>query len=188
MSTVKDAWCVYPGGYIPRIGARKKRIYDPRNKIWQEKLLDACRKTLLSYPYNGLFLDQLTVFLKSHPNPFVRLEMREALKHVVIKLRKEFPNAILVGNTSSNFEGLNGEMVENRPNVAQVELKSFHGHERPRVELLHTTLKASTDIETVTRDMSIAHQHQAYYGASVNYQRVLWFDQYDKIISKYKKP
>ena len=189
MRTIKNSWCNYPGGFIPTVGkkGKQRRIYDPRSNVWQERFLEACDRTLASYPFDGIFLDQLTVYFKSHPSPFARKEMLEALRDAVLKLRREFPNVILIGNSSYSFTGLNGEMVENRIGDAQTELAPFHGHAQPRMELVHTILKNPADVENLVRDMPIAHARQAYYGASVDYQHVLWFEQFEAVVENYKR-
>src|SRR5207247_1377934 len=103
--------------------------------------LEACRITLQSYPYDGLFLDQCTVFEKAHPLPGVRAEMRQALQITLQRLRQEFPNTILIGNSSYNWQGLNGELDEGRPENMLAELAPFNGHTQPTKDLYNTILK-----------------------------------------------
>ena len=180
MRLVKDSWCMYPDGYHPTVGPRNFRIYDPRKPEWQESFLAACRTTLQSYPYKGLFLDQCTVYEKAHPLPAVKAEMRQALQVTLLRLRREFPGVILMGNSRYNWQGLNGEMNEGQPKNMLAELAPFDGHAQPTMDLYVSLLKNPNDIETVKREMALAHSQGAYYYACVDFQHVLWFDVFDE--------
>lgn len=188
MRKVKDAWSLYPGGYLPTVkvepGPREFRIFDPRTPAWQEAFLTACRATLRSYPYEGLFLDQCTVYEKSHPFPGVRAQMRQALQITLLRLRQEFPNMILIGNSSYNWQGLNGELNEGRAKQALEELAPFSGHVQPVIELHQTLLKDPRDIERVKQEMALTHSQGAYYSACVDYQHILWFDVFDDVMAR----
>ncbi len=186
MQRVKDAWCVYPDGRTPVIKmARKFRLFDPRKVEWQEAFLEACRTTLQSYPYNGLFLDNCTVFEKANPLPAVKAEMRQALQNVLMRLRQEYPRVLLIGNSGHNWRGLNGEMNEGR--LSRItELAPFEGHVKPAMDMYQSRLRHPNDIETVQKEMVLAHARGGLYGASVTYQRVLWFDLFDEVMAGYK--
>lgn len=188
---VKNSYCSYPGGMIPTVpGAFPgdlARIFDPRTPEWRTGFLESCNATLASYPYDGLFLDQCTVFGKAHPFPWVRAEMLAALQETLLELRKMHPNIILVGNSSYNFVGLNGEMNEGRPNDVPREMAPFAGHVQPRIEMLQTMLRHANDIETVKREMTLAHSYGAFYGACVEGTHVLWFDIFDDVIAAYRQ-
>ncbi|MBE1427378.1 hypothetical protein H4684_004072 [Desulfomicrobium macestii] len=186
---VKDSWCVYPGGLVPMVDAvpRKMRIFDPRKSEWRSCFLDGCRATLSAYPYDGLFLDQCSVFVKSNPFPGVRDEMRRAIQDVLLQLRKEFPNMLLIGNSRYSWSGLNGEMNEFRLNEIERELRKYPGHSLPRVELVQTYLKHSNDINTIVKEMSIVHAHGGFYGTCVKAQQVLWFEEFDQVIRSYNE-
>ena len=188
---VKDSWCVYPDGiYYPTVqvdpGPREFRIFDPRKRAWQESFLAACRATLLSYPYDGLFLDQCSVFEKAHPLPSVREQMRQALQATLLRLRQDFPGTILIGNSSYNWQGLNGELNEGRPEKILEELAPFTSHVQPTMDLYASLLKYPNDSATVKREMALAHSQGAYYSAAVDNQHVLWFDAFDEVMTKYK--
>lgn len=183
----KDSWCVYPNGHIPRIPPKSFRVYDPRKVEWQEAFLEACHITLASYPYDGLFLDDCTVFDIAHPSVLVRSEMREALQATLLRLRKAFPHTIFVGNGSENWIGLNGEMNEGRPQQMVQELALFSGHAHPGIDLYYSSLEGPNDIEKVKREMAVAHSQGAFYGAAVDMQHVLWFDAFDEVMARYKR-
>ncbi len=180
----KDSWCMYPNGHIPRIPPKSFRVYDPRKIEWQEAFLDACRITLKSYPYDGLFLDDCTVFDIAHPTVAVRSEMREALQATLLRLRREFPDTIFVGNASENWNGLNGELNEGRPQQMLLELAPFNGHVQPSMDLYYSSLDGPNDIEKVKREMAAAHSRGAYYAAAVDMQHVLWFDAFDEVMAR----
>lgn len=185
---LSNAWCVNPDGTIPTVewDKRKFRIYDPRKKEWQDNFVEACRAVFNSYPYNGLFLDQCTVYSNAHPDEGVRAEMRQALQHTITMVRKEFPSHILVGNSSYHWNGLNGELNEGRQNAMQ-ELDPFAGHVAPRIQLYQSLLRHSYDIAVMKKEMARAHARGAFYGAAVNYQHALWFDEFDDVIAEFKR-
>jgi hypothetical protein len=185
--TANGAFCVYPGGLVPTVMVPPQpqplRIFDPRNPEFAERLLEACRTVLRSYPYDGLFLDQCTVYTKAHPYPAVRAEMRQALQKTLLKLRTENPNSIIVGNSSFHWDGLNGELVEARPDDVDAETQPYAGHAAPRVVLVQALLKDPTDRTALARQMRKAHAHGAFFGAAVDYQHALWFDLFDEVLA-----
>jgi hypothetical protein len=185
---LSNAWCVYPGGTVPTVGpiSKSRRIFDPRKKEWQENFVEACRATLTSYPYDGLYLDQCTVFGRAHPFPDVRAEMRQALQDGIIRVRNEFSATILVGNSSFHWRGLNGELNEGRPGNMD-ELDPFDGHVGPRIQLYQSLLRHSFDVGVMKKEMAKAHARGAFYGAAVDYQHALWFDEFDEVIAQFRR-
>ena len=185
----QDSWCVYPGGHRPTVDVgtsrRNLRLFDPRKPEWQAAFLKACRATLESYPYDGLFLDQCSVFEKALPFPNVKAEMRQALQLTLLRLRQEYPDTLLIGNSSYNWQGLNGELNEGRVKNLTDELTPFDGHATPNMELYHSLLRHPDDIDTVRREMALAHSRGAFYSASVTYQHILWFDVFDDVIAQH---
>ena len=178
--TANSSYCVYPGGYVPTVpvapGPRQMRIFDPRAREWQEQFLRACRAVVSSYPYDGLFLDQCTVYTKAHPLPGVREEMRSALQATLLRLRAEYPDTIIVGNSSFHWAGLNGELNEARPADVANELRPFAAHAAPEVQLVQTLVKNPADRQTMLEQMQAAHARGAFFGAGVDYQHILPFE------------
>ncbi len=190
MRKVDNAWCEYPGGLTPWVHvapSRKKfRIFDPRKSAWRAAFIEACTKTLESYPFDGLLLDQCTVFTIASPLPWVREEMMAALQETLLELRNTFPSKILIGNSGRPWRGLNGVMDENRPKDYAAEF-TFPDYALPRMNLAQTRLSNAHDSETVRREMALAFKYGAFYGAAVDYQHVLWFDAFDEVLMKYKR-
>lgn len=184
-----NSWCRYLNGFQPFTSwaNQRHRLYDPRNPEFQECFLSACRAVLRSYPYDGLFLDNCTVFPIADPAPSVRSEMRESLQAVLLKLRMEFPDALIIGNSSFKWKGLNGEMTENRPTDMRRELQPFDGHVSPNMDMYQTYLREAGDVETVRRDMREVLQLGAFYGACVDAEHILWFAEFDEVINAFKR-
>jgi hypothetical protein len=168
-------------------GNKRHRLYDPRTPEFEDCFLRACRAVLRSYDYDGLFLDNCTIFAIADPDETVRSEMRQALQATLLKLRLEFPDALIVGNSSYKWSGLNGEMNEARPRQLQSELKPFSGHTSPPMDMYLTYLTRADDTETVRREMNETLKLGAFYGANVDSQHVLWFGDFDEVISKHKR-
>ena len=118
----QNSWVRSLWGSEVRVEEARRRVFDPRSDEWKQAFLDACSATLLSYPYDGLFLDQCSVFAIHHPLESIRREMRVNLSEVLIELRRQHPTAILIGNSVYNFRGLNGKMSEDRKHLFAQEL------------------------------------------------------------------
>ncbi len=186
LKQISDAWCVYPNGFVPTVGSRGLRIFDPRKPEWQQNFLKACQTTLESYPYDGLFLDQCTVFGIANPLESVRAEMRQALQDALLALRNAFPTKVFIGNSSFQWRGLNGEMNESR--LADLgSASSFTGHVDPVMPLYVSRLRHAFDVGVMKKEMAKARAHGALYGASVDYQHVLWFDEFDEVLAEFKR-
>jgi hypothetical protein len=184
----RNSWCSYPSGFQPFTswGEQRHRLYDPRTAEFAECFLRGCRAVLRAFPYDGLFLDNCTIFPTAHPLPSVRAEMREALQRVMLRLREQHPEALIVGNSSENWKGLNGEMNEGRPAQLESELRHFDGHALPNMDMYQTILRSAGDVETVRQDMHRVLKLGAYYGANVESTHVLWFDDFDKVLDMYR--
>ncbi|HTI47821.1 MAG TPA: hypothetical protein VMB76_14790 [Casimicrobiaceae bacterium] len=179
-----DAWVQYPGGVTARVpsnAGRALRIYDPRSRQWQSRFLAACRATLESYSFDGLFLDQCTVFRRAYLSEESGAEMREALQETLLRLRAEHPHAVLVGNSSHHWAGLNGELNEGRPNDLQSACAPYPGHARPELTLYQSLVPDPGAVALVEREMAAAHRCGAFYGVARDYQHVLWYDMFDHV-------
>jgi hypothetical protein len=185
--TLNAPYITYPNGRVPAVGPshKRRRLFDLRKAEWRDAFLEGCLATMRSYPFDGLFLDNCTVFPKHHPVSSVRDEMRDALQHALSQLRSTLPKSILIGNARENWTGLNGEMNEGRRRDVADEVASYRGHAAPEMDLVTTILKSPEDTATVRREMTAALRRGALYGAAVNYQHVLWFDEFDEVIAAY---
>ncbi len=183
----KDTYIRYPSGRVPDIARppRKWPLFDYRKAEWQDAFLEACAAVLKSYPYAGLFLDNCTVFNAHHPDPIVREQLREALQQSLIELRRMFPDTILIGNSSRQWTGLNGEMNEGRLKALRKEGKSFSGHAQPEMDLFMTYLKSPNDNDLLRKRLKAALRNGFMFGAAVTPQKVLWFDEFDEVIDAY---
>lgn len=183
-----DIWLRLPNGRYSFIksGTRTLRLADTRKPKWQSAFLNACRAVLNSYPYDGLYLDNCTIYTKAHPSPLVRSELSSALQSTLLRLRTEFPDKIIVGNASDDWKGLNGENNEGRPRDATRELAPKVGQTPPWCNMYQSLLKSPTDTVTLNAEMTLAHSMGAFYSAAVDYQHVLWFPQFDNYLRSFK--
>lgn len=183
-----DVWLRLPNGtysYI-KAGSRTLRLADTRKSQWQAGFLNACRTVLNSYPYDGLYLDNCTIYTKAHPSALVRSELSSALQSTLLRLRTEFPDKIIVGNASDDWQGLNGESNEGRPRDAARELAPKVGQAPPWCNMYQTLLRSQYDTATLNTEMTLAHSMGAFYSAAVDYQHVLWFPQFDNYLRSFK--
>lgn len=189
MSKVTDAWSVRPDGVRSATGPANKRryIFDPRRPSFQSALIEACQIVMASYPYDGLLLDQCTIYRAAHPDQSVRDEMLQALRETILKLRAAMPNTILIGNSSYNFKGLNGEMLENRPKEATKLLAPFPGHTQPEIKLFQLEAKKNAPADVVKQNMDLAHSLGASFGCAPDYQHIVWYDFFDDVMKDYRK-
>lgn len=181
----RDSWCTWPGG-APVWGGKpekRRRLYDPRKAEWKERFLEACAVTLRSYPYDGLFLDQCGVFFLHSLPPHVRRQMRKHLGETLMELRRRQPGAVLIGNSSYDWEGLNGEMSEADESRFDNEFRSFAGHAQPQIDLGLVLLDETTGNDDYVRRRLISTcRHGALFSAAASYQHVPWFRVYDEVL------
>ncbi len=184
-----NSWCRLPNGSDAVIteGRVRRRLYDPRTSEFADRFTDACRAVLSSYPFDGIFLDNCTIFPKASADPDTREKMREGLQRVLLDVRRELPKAILIGNCRENWAGLNGEMNEGRPEEILTELASFAGHSQPSMDMYLAKLANPTDQDTVRRNLNQVLALGSYYGASVDYTHVVWFEEFDRVIQDYAR-
>lgn len=181
-------WCVYPNGHVPLVPrtTERRRLADPRAPEFAPALVEACKATLASYPYQGLFLDNCTVYPIAHPDPAVREAMLDALAQAVLHVRAAIPDKILIGNCRYDFAGLNGEMNEGRLLEAPQEFRPFAGHAKPQIDLLQVLVKRPTNSLAVAAGLKYASAAGVSFGAAVDYQHVLWFDFFDEAMANYR--
>ncbi len=182
LSKKGDYWSHYPGGYTPTVFT-SRRMYDYRKSGWKEAFINACSSVLDSYPYDGLFLDNCTVFSVAHPFAWKREIMRGALQDTLIALRKKYPNILIVGNSIENWPGLNGEMNEGREKGFNDEFKNFNKHYGPRVDMAHVYLKnnSTSEHKRLENIINSITDNKVFLGASVDPQHIIWpkiFDSY----------
>jgi hypothetical protein len=67
------------------------------------------------------------------------------------------------------------------------ELNPFAGHQEPRMQLYQSLLRHSNDIGVMKKEMAKAHARGAFYGAAVNFQHALWFNEFDEVIAEFKR-
>ena len=183
-----DPFIQYPGGIEPTVGPanKQRRLFDMRKPEWRAAFLQGCKDVMRSYPYDGLFLDNCTVFTAHHPYPWVRGQIREALQDALIELRQMFPKNILIGNSRENWVGLNGEMTETRLRDIAAESAFFPGHAQPEMDLSLQRLVVATDNRSLRKGLIMSLEHGALFGAAVNYQHALWFDEFNQVIRQWK--
>ena len=157
----QDPWLITASGDIAAIqidGWKNRRMYDYRKLVWQDLFKQACQAVLASYQFDGLFLDNcVSNWAKQAPaNP----ALHDALKNVLLDLRRLYPDKWMIGNGSENWMGLNGEMSEGR--IGQLsELTPSAGQVVPNLNCyLMPTTTATTDAE-----IQAAYNQVKPYGA-----------------------
>lgn len=187
-----NVWTSIPGvNLLPTVkwDNREYRIYDPRNAAWQEAFLEACETTYHNYPYDGLFLDNCTVYQLASLIPSIRKEMLSELNNVLIKLRKLLPQAIIIGNTSEHFSALNGALNENRPNDLAKEAK-LRDYQKPTYMLSQLIVNTNKPDENIIKSrLALALDNKCFFGvAAPTYQQAYWSPLFDYIAGAYKNP
>jgi hypothetical protein len=189
MAHIQKSWVVSPGGTQPTVETPPRRLYDMRRDEWKAAFLDACSATLKSYPYDGLFLDQCSVFGAHAPNsPLLRGEMRDHLQGVLLELRNRHPNALIIGNSSYQWKGLNGAMSEDRNQFLRTELAPAPGQASPALNLGLMYLKEGIDnparIEAyLIQTLSMG----AFFTALHSTKRATWFPIFDRVLEIAKR-
>ncbi|MFY0610411.1 MAG: hypothetical protein JXQ99_02700 [Hyphomicrobiaceae bacterium] len=179
---VRNAWRTWPWGGQIRVEAKRRRVFDPRSSEWKAAFLNACAATLESYPYDGLFLDQCSVFSVHHPLKSVRNEMLQHLRETLLELRKRHPNKIFVGNSIYSLPGLNGIMSEDREEHFDEDLIPFDGQWSPPINLGLVLSANRLDDKVLKRKLHRVCSLGAFFTATQSYQHVTWSPIYDEVL------
>lgn len=173
-------WVTY-AGITPTSPYKSHRFFDPRTAAWQRQFVAACDATLSHYAYDGLFLDQC--FGVTTPIPGLKSEMEAAIQSALLEVRRRYPNKILIANSASNWQGVNGEMNEGRPVDLAKESADFGGHVGPRIELFHHYL-VDNDYTTAEAMMRKALECRCFFGCAPNSQVVRWYPFFDRVLAE----
>jgi hypothetical protein len=162
-----------------RIGQRTTQVYDPRSDAWQAAHLEASQLAIQSDDYDGLFMDNFTVFSSAILTSAPLSAQLAALQDVTARMRALWPDKLLVANSRYRFDELNGEMCENRPRDWASQLAPHEGHWQPHLNLANVLLPADTDPARIGSLMTEVHSLGGWFAASTNYQHVFWPDVFD---------
>ncbi len=187
----KNSWITLPGGITPTIKLQSgnilnRRLYDPRNREFKDRFIEACGLLIDKYNFDGIFLDNCTVYPVVGNIPFLGDELRQGLQDLITEVRNAFPKAILIGNSSYSWAGLNGEMNEGRPKDLPKEARPFAGHSKPNINMFHYIMKDNNDLIHAENNFRFALDNQCFYGTGINYQTIKWYPFFDKVLSEYK--
>lgn len=191
LRSAKNAWVTYPDGTIPTVTYRtnvkntRKRIYDPRSNSWQRKFIDGCSAVLDSYRFDGLFLDQCTVYSGAAKNKDDFRGMMDSLNEALILLRERYPEKIIIGNSKYNWTALNGELNESRPNKIIAEMDTEFIRNVKRLEMFHLYTQESYSDEFIKKLIRDAFASKAFFGCSPNAQNVRWLSVFDDVLKEY---
>ena len=189
---IEDPWVRYLGGMVPtvtfrtNVSKKRKRIFDPRLERWQQGFIQACQSTLESDDYDGLFLDQCTVYNKAALDPHTKSEMLAALSSTLKALRTILPNELIIGNSHYSWPALNGEMNEDRPKRAVKEFSSDTRRKVPRLELFHKYYRNGETISELEAYFKLALQNKAFFGCAPNAQTARWLPMFDQVLADYE--
>jgi hypothetical protein len=187
---VRDSWLTLPGGIVPTKDVPsgnilKRRLYDPRKPNFRQALVLACKTLVYDHGFDGIFLDNCTIYRRFSALPVLGDELMAALQSLILEIRRALPSTILIGNTRHNWAGLNGEMNENRPSELAVEVGDIAGRATPRIEMFQYYMRDSEDTDNAEKMFRLALRHRCFFGAGINPQNIRWFDFYDRILDSY---
>jgi hypothetical protein len=189
---LKNSWLTIPGGITPTINVKSAgvykdfRIYDPRDSAFRRQFIDACTLLVNKNKFDGIFLDNCTIYGKFSNIPYLGNELINALQSLIDEVRIALPNAILIGNSRYNWSGLNGEMNEGRPSELPKESAIFSGHVSPRISMYHYYMKNSNDLINAEQNFRWALENHCFFGTGINAQNIKWYSFFDKILAEYK--
>ncbi len=190
LNKVDNGWVESPTGHTPtvtyrtNVSEKRKRIYDPRKKSWQDGFLESCLSLTESGDFDGLFLDQCTVYLAASLSPSTRTEMRESLGKTLFQLRALLPRTLIVGNSSYSWPALNGEMNEGRSKDLPKECAVDAARIVPRLEMFQFYYSEKTK-HKVADMFRLALQNRAFFGSTVNAQTAGWLVEFDNVLGQY---
>lgn len=162
----QDPWLITPTGDIAAMQLdtwKNRRLFDYRKAVWQTAFKDACRAILNAYPFDGLFFDNCTANWTKMV-AYGGTEMATALQNVLLDVRREFPNKLLIGNGVENWMGLNGEMNEGR--LADIaELTPYVGQVVPNANTFFMAVQPSTTEQHIQETFLQVKPYGAMFGA-----------------------
>lgn len=189
---LNNSWLELPGGVVPTInvksGGKYKefRLYDPRDPLFRSEFVESCKTMVNKNGFDGIFLDNCTIYARFASVPFWGDELKAALQQLILEVRDALPNAILIGNSRYNWDGLNGEMNEGRPNELAQEMTSYPGHVEPAISFYHYYMKNNNDVIEAEKHLKLAIENQCFFGTGINAQTIKWYPFFDSILSKYE--
>ena len=164
-------------------GGKMRRFFDPRKAEWQDAFLDACDATFASYPFDGLFLDQCSIFSAMTTATNARRELTEGLQNTLSRLRKRYPDKLFIANSKFNWSNINGEKNENRLSVIDQEARVFDAHSLPEIDLGQLKLRRGMGEVDVYHKALKVFEAGAFFSAAYTYQEIEWFSFYDQVIA-----
>jgi hypothetical protein len=189
---IKDAWYKNPQNQAITVAvdspSKQRRVFDPRNKAWQQKFLQACQTALHSDSFDGLFLDQCTIYENLSQDIRVKAQMQAALQNVLLELRRREPTALIIANSAATFSGVNGELNESRPEHYARELAPTPVHSKPGIELAYLRVDSATARRQLVAHLATAQAAGAYFGAGRDYQHVEWYEEFSALRKVPKPP
>ncbi|MFW5444433.1 MAG: hypothetical protein ACKE51_09025 [Methylococcaceae bacterium] len=188
---VRNSWLTLPGGIVPTIDIRsgnvlKRRIYDPRDAEFRERFVEACQLLVNKYEFDGIFLDNCTIYARFASIPFLGDSLKQGLQQLIQEIRSALPNTILMGNSRYNWSGLNGEMNEGRPKELSKEAAVFSGHVAPAFDMYHYYMKDNNDLIAAEQNFRLALANRCFYGTAINAQTIKWYPFFEKVLSEYE--
>ncbi len=188
---LKNSWITLPGGIVPTIDLKsgnvlKRRIYDPRDAAFRKTFIDACGLLIDKYKFDGIFLDNCTIYPIFANIPYLGDELKQGLQELIHEVRLAFPKTILIGNSSYTWSYLNGEMNEGRPKDLPKEALDISGHTDPKINMFHYYMKDQSDLIHAENNFRFAIENHCFYGTGINAQTIRWYPFFDKVLSEYK--
>jgi hypothetical protein len=189
---LKNSWLTLPGGIKASINVKSAgvykdfRIYDPRDLVFRQKFIEACKLLVNKNGFDGIFLDNCTIYGMYSNIPILGNELMNALQSLIDEVRIALPNTILIGNSRYNWNGLNGEMNEGRPSELPKEVAGFSGHASPQINMYHYYMKNSNDLINAEQNFRWALENQCFFGTGINNQTIKYYNFFDKILSEYQ--
>ncbi len=147
-------------------------MYNYLDASYKAAYLEAIAAVMASWPYDGVFLDNFTVWLGStvgqigtHTcDPVIRSQMFTALQDIILTLRRWYPNKIIItNNAGARYFGSNGGMTENDV-TRMAELAPFNGQAYPNMNLFYLNPVPNDDMPAISIVAAQALSFGAYFG------------------------
>ncbi|MEQ1637424.1 MAG: putative glycoside hydrolase [Methylococcales bacterium] len=189
---LKNSWLTLPGGIVPTISVKsagkvkKFRIYDPRDLTFRKQFVEVCKVLVNQNGFDGIFFDNCTIYSQFINIPILGKQLVDALQQLILEVRSELPNALLIGNSRYNFKGLNGEMNENRSASLAQEVMSLQGRGVPSYDMYHYYMKNSNDLLNAEYHFRYALANRCFFGTGINPQTIGWYPFFDKVLSQFQ--
>ena len=192
LAPLVDPWMYDELGQPKIFPAEGTKLYDYRKCEWKTGIRNAVDAILDDGFFNGIFFDNCTAFALHAQdsagafNPIVHAELLAALQVGIDGVRADHPNIPIIGNTSRDLVGINGEMNEGRFEDLIGEVTG-DDHQKPNLNVYLHYVANEQEFSTIRPLMETCFENKVHFAAQINAQTYHWLPEFDEVMSQWRR-